>query len=385
MQKIGLVTYYGDNFGACMQAYALQTVLCELKGNCEIIACPEGSPDSFQSHSQGHLIKNALKALLNGKFFSRYKTRKFVLQTNKNIHNRCESFRLQYLNIIHNGNHTWGDFYINIPNYDAYVCGSDQIWNPTFYGQCHPIYYLNFVSSGKRKVAYAPSIGIKNIEDKHKDTLMEYLSTFDAVSVRESNAIGLLQPFCKKTIHWVLDPTLLISKEKYDTLNYDIDIPKEPYVFCYLFGEKKDTAQIKKKIVKRLGLKVVSVPFVAREILSKDKKLNNIGPTDFINLIKNAAFVLTDSFHATAFSINFQVPFVSLLRQEITEKNEMSSRLYSILAKLKLEHRLVKDERSIPRELLNLNFSESELLLNKYRFESIDFLKEALKNGNKDE
>ena len=132
-------------------------------------------------------------------------------------------------------------------------------------------------------------------------------------------------------------------------------------------------------------LLVVSVPFAAREILSKDKKLNNIGPTDFINLIKNAAFVLTDSFHATAFSINFQVPFVSLLRQEITEKNEMSSRLYSILAKLKLEHRLVKDERSIPRELLNLNFSESELLLNKYRFESIDFLKEALKNGNKDE
>ena len=113
--------------------------------------------------------------------------------------------------------------------------------------------------------------------------------------------------------------------------------------------------------------------------MSSDQKLNDVGPADFINLIKNAAFVITDSFHATAFSINFHVPFISLLRQELTERNEMSSRIYSILKQLQLDFRLVKNVEDIPERLMEMDFGTSEELLNIYREQSLCFLMEGLK------
>ena len=380
MSKIGLITYYGDNFGACMQAYALQTVLTRISGDCEIIACPEGVPNVENKHNKIRFIKNALKALFTGKFVSRYRTRKFVLKANKNINIRCTDFRGKYLKLAKNGFQSWEDFYKGTLDYNTYVCGSDQIWNPTFYGQCHPIYYLDFVPDNKVKVAYAPSVGIKNIDDKYKEQLRKYLSSFNAISVRETNAIDLLQPYYDKEIQWVLDPTLLLDEKDYNKLSFDVDIPKKPYIFCYLFGQKKNTAKIKKIISKRLGLPVVSIPFVDREILSSDIKLDDVGPVDFINLIKNATCVITDSFHATAFSINFKVPFVSLLRQDLTDKAEMSSRIYSILKQMHLEHRLIKDIEDIPKNILSINFNESAELLSGYRKKSIDFLKKGLNN-----
>lgn len=379
MAKIGLVTYYGDNFGACMQAYALQTVLQKLEGNCEIIACPEGVPGKVEPKRKSKLIMNAVKALFKGELFSRYKTRKFVLEANKNTNRRCEAFRDRYLKIKKNGYQVWEEFYNQPLDYDVYVCGSDQIWNPTFYGQCHPIYYLDFVSNDKVKIAYAPSLGIKNIEEKDQSDLRKYLSTFDAISVREINAVDILQPFCAQKVHWVLDPTLLLCEKDYEVLSFDIQLPAKPYIFCYLFGEKENTNQIKREVSKRLGLPIVSIPFVSREILSSDQKLNDVGPADFINLIKNAAFVITDSFHATAFSINFHVPFISLLRQELTERNEMSSRIYSILKQLQLDFRLVKNVEDIPERLMEMDFGTSEELLNIYREQSLCFLMEGLK------
>lgn len=379
MKKIGLVTYYGDNFGACMQAYALQTSLKKIGGNCEIVACPEGIPHVKGKRSKFSMLKNAIKALFEGNFVKHYKTRECVLRTNKNIHNKCEEFRQNYLNIIQNGNESWEDFYVNIPEYDIFVCGSDQIWNPTFYGCCHPIYYLDFVPNEKKRVAYAPSIGIKNIEECYQKDLKKFVEKFDSVSVREFNSISQLQSICDKEIEWVLDPTLLLRKDEYDIFFSRISIPQEPYIFCYLFGDKDDTEDIKNRVKDILGFKVVSIPFVSREILSSDEKFDDAGPIEFINLIKNAAFVLTDSFHATAFSINFQVPFISLLRQKDSDRNEMSSRLYSLLNKLHLEERLVKNIADIPQELLNVDFSKSNKLLEQYRKDSISFLERGVR------
>lgn len=376
-KKIGLVTYYGDNYGACLQAYALQSSINNLGYICSIVEYKA----IFSKCKNKNIISKFIKILKDNDvkhIISRYKTSKYITEANQSRHALCEKFRDSNLQIAHNKCLSDEDFYLIPLDFDAYVCGSDQIWNPTFYGKCHPIYYLDFVPIGKKRIAYAPSVGISDIDVKYEDDLKKYLNKFDNISVREINSVDLLSKYTTKKIEWVLDPTLLLKVEDYMKLECDIIAPQKPYIFCYLFGIDENTNNIKRKIKSITNMDIVSIPFVKREILSDDIKIMDAGPTEFIHLIKNASLVLTDSFHATVFSINFKIPFVSLLRQKENEKNEMSSRIKSILKKLNLENRLIKDIDSIPSDLMNINFSETERKLEKYRKESIRYLKEAL-------
>lgn len=378
-KKIGLVTYYGDNYGACLQAYALQSSINYLGYICSIVEYK----NIFSQDKKKNVISKIIRVLRDNDIkhiISRYKTSKYITEANQHRHDLCEKFRQDNLQIAHNKCLSDKDFYLTPPEFDAYVCGSDQIWNPSFYGECHPIYYLDFVPAGKKRIAYAPSVGVSHIDDKYEDDLTKYLKKFDNISVRETNSVELLSKYTSKKIEWVLDPTLLLKKADYVKLKCDsnISIPQKPYIFCYLFGLEEKTKDIKNRIKSITSMPVVSIPFVKREILSDDIKVIDAGPGEFIHLIKNAALVLTDSFHATAFSINFNVPFVSLLRQNENEKNEMSSRIKSLLGQLDLENRLVKDIDSIPENVLSMDFSNAEMKLERYREKSIQYLQEAL-------
>lgn len=378
-KKIGLVTYYGDNYGACLQAYALQSSINSLGYICSIVEYN----NILSQVEKENVVSKIIRVLKDGNIrhaISRYKTSKYITEANQHRHVLCEKFRQVNLNIAHNKCVSDKDFYLIPPEFDAYVCGSDQIWNPTFYGECHPIYYLDFVPKGKKRIAYAPSVGVSYIDQKYADDLTKYLNKFDNISVRETNSVKLLSQFTSKKIEWVLDPTLLLKEQDYVKLESNIRIPNKPYIFCYLFGMEDNIDDIKRKIQSITDMPIISIPFVKREILSDDIKIMDAGPSEFIHLIKNAALVLTDSFHATAFSINFKVPFVSLLRQKENEKNEMSSRIKSILSKLNLEHRLVRDINSIPEDLLSIDFADAEMKLEQYRKASVQYLKEALNN-----
>lgn len=380
MNKVGLVTYYGDNYGACLQAYALQTSIKNLGYECAVI---EYNITYDNRSNKKSFVKKLIDVLKTGNPINRYKTRQFVLKSNVERHKDFESFRKENLIFSNNGYTRVDEFYNAPPQFDLYLCGSDQIWNPSFYGRCNPIYYLDFVPDNKKRVSYAPSVGVTEIEDSYEDNLSKYLNKFNYISVREDSSVELLKKYTDKEIKWVLDPTLLLNFENYKVLKNKVKIPAEPYIFCYLFGTESNIKVIKDKITKELNMKVVSIPFVSREILSDDIKLSSAGPEDFVHLIKNAALVVTDSFHATAFSINFKTPFVSLFRQKETEKNEMSSRLKSILKKMHLENRLIRNVEELPEDLLNMDFTESKKLLNQYRKESTEFLKTAL-SGEKD-
>lgn len=378
-KSVGLVTYYGDNYGACLQAYALQSSINQLGYICSIVEYTSIFSQGKKKNILSKLIEilkcNDMKQIMN-----RYKTSKYITEANEHRHALCEKFRQANLKIAHNKCVSDEDFYLTPPEFDAYVCGSDQIWNPTFYGKCHPIYYLDFVPKGKKRIAYAPSIGVSYIDEKYVDELTKYLNKFDNISVREISSVKLLSQFTSKKTEWVLDPTLLLKEQDYIKLECNISISNKPYIFCYLFGVEDNIDAIKREIKSITKMPVISVPFVKREILSDDIKIMDAGPSEFVHLIKNAALVLTDSFHATAFSINFKVPFVSLLRQKENEKNEMSSRIKSILGQLNLENRLVKDIDGIPENLLNMDFDDAEIKLEQYRKNSIRYLQEALDN-----
>ena len=157
----------------------------------------------------------------------------------------------------------------------------------------------------------------------------------------------------------------------------------EPYIFCYLFGEREYVAEIKKKVTEMTGLKVVCIPFVPRELDSNDEKIFDAGPAEFISLIKNASLVLTDSFHATAFSINLETPFISLCRFDKNDKKSMNDRLVTILNLVDLSDRLVDVDDMISADFLyDIDFVKAQDLLEKKRRIDRQFLVDSL-NFNK--
>lgn len=377
MKKVGLVTYYGDNYGACLQAYALSNVIEQYDCCCEIIDINIEQKQEQHKKCFFQLIRKLMAILKARNSYKRALLGPKVRNSNRIRNISFDIFRKEYLKIKTNNCRQEKEFYDNPPLYDVYVCGSDQIWNPTFGERCEPLYFLDFCPTGSQKIAYAPSVGVSQLEKKYQDEFSKLLKNFDAISVRENNTVDLLENLCDKEIVNVLDPTLLLHSE-YDVLISKSNVQFKDYIFCYLFGEEPYIAQVKDKIKKITGLKVISIPFVEREYFADDILVDDGGPNEFLCLIKYAKLVVTDSFHATAFSINFNVPFISLLRQSEKNKSEMSSRLRSLLSQVDLEERLVKPGDSLPHNLINMDFGKANNKLNELRKKSRDFLDKSL-------
>ena len=370
MKKVGLMTCYMNNFGACLQAYALQHKIDELGLDCEIIKyTPIRAVKEYSFLIKvGRRLYSLIKGFANIDFrYENYRNRSFV------------RFRKKYLTFSNENYLKEEELYSHQLKYDCYVTGSDQIWNPNlFNGQANPIYFLDFVPDGKGRVAYAPSIGVSSVSDSYKTEMKKYLARFDAISVREYEGKEIIDSIIECECRAVLDPTLLLKKNEWEALLHDKIINKD-YILLYLFSDREYIGEFVQYVQEQLGIDVVTIPFNKREYYSNHIKIKKAGPLEFLNLIKNASLVITDSFHATAFSINLQVPFYTLLRNTEKETNNMNSRIYSILSFTKLENRIIRDKEAFPDKInLEIDFSEADKRLQEKREQDIDFLKSAL-------
>jgi hypothetical protein len=204
------------------------------------------------------------------------------------------------------------------------------------------------------------------------------LNRLELISTREQTGAEIVATISEKTAKVVLDPTLLLNGEDWSKVAAPRLI-EEPYVFCYLFGEREYIAEMKKQVKEMTGMKLVCIPYVARELDSDDEKIFDAGPAEFISLIKHASLVLTDSFHATAFSINLKTPFISLCRFDKSDKKGMNDRLVTILNLVGLSHRLVDANDKISKEFLyDVDFEKAHGLLNEKRAIDRQFLTDAL-------
>lgn len=374
MKKIGLVTYYGDNYGALLQAYALQSTINKMNCNCTIINY------QWTSHeSKLYIFMKKLFAITKTQDYM--KKRKIMRANFENFRIRSkwfQSFREEYINIENNDCIEIKDYYKKPPLYDYYVCGSDQIWNPNFYKRCNPIYFLDFAPKGKKRIAYAPSIGVSSIDEKYKAEMSTFLNRMDLISVRELAGANIIKELTGKDVLTVLDPTLLLTSDEWQKLKSKINI-KEQYIFCYLFSDLEYIGRVKEYLKKKTGLKVVCLPYSIREMNSDDQNVFGAGPAEFVHLIKNAALVLTDSFHATVFSINMKTPFYSLLRSMDSDEKNMNSRLYSILELCNLSDRIITPESEMLEDgYFDIDFNQSEHYLEEKRRKDLDYLKTAL-------
>ena len=381
MKKVGIITILKtNNYGAELQAYATQAILNKLGFKSEII-------DYLFYKNQNH--KRTRKSLPVFKLGLKKRLVEWayplVMSLNALGSRKQSGIRARRFDKFHEENTALSTVYRSMDelyaaklDYDVYMVGSDQVWNPGVYSSLLP-YMLTFAPEGKKRIAYASSFGVSQIDKSQEWFYKKYLPHFSAIGVREKNAVDLVDKIagCKAT--WVLDPTLLLTKEDWlKVAKRSYDIPKD-YILLYELTPCPYILELAKYFKERNGMDIVRICKNA-SVEDRDGDILNIidaGPAEFIDLFVNAGMVITNSFHGTAFSINFGKDFYTIA----PARKHNNSRQKSILELFGLEERLISE--NTPFEALSIkeiNYPNVKKRLDEEREKSLCFLANAIEN-----
>ena len=353
------------NAGASLQAYALQTYLSKLGHDVEII---DYKPEYLSRHYSLTAInpeyeKPIIKQIyLTLKLPGRLKRLFSVRKRN------FDEFKSSYLRTTDTCYKSYEELKNNPPEADIYFAGSDQIWNPLFQNGKDPAFYLQFAPKNTIKASYAASFSVDEIPKDIEDTIKIYIDDLDYVSVRERSSVDMLKKMGIENCECVCDPVFLLDKQEWDKLTFNIS--DEKYILVYDFDNSDAIKNFSINLAKEKGLKIYSV----FKNNYADKCFFNEGPLGFLSLIKNADFVVSNSFHASAFSIIYKKDFAVVERKE-----NINVRMNSLLEDYNLKNRLIFSNqlmfKSINYDLIQKTFTEKQ-------YKSINFMNKAIKGVN---
>ena len=323
--KIAVITFHAArNYGAVLQAYALQTYL-QKAGN-----------EPF---------------FINYKFYwnpSFYNPRRWLSRTPRGMTIKINDNILRYVFMGFQNKHLimsarkYSGFALqdNPPVADAYICGSDQIWNPNgMHANDESAVWLNFGDDNVRRIAYAPSFGVPDLDDAICKRWSRYARRFHSVSVREKDGVELMKKLGRNDAVWVPDPTLLLDASDYAPVESESNEPKHPSLFSYLLGTDNDelASHVQKTAQKRLGIGT----YVSRPLSLSHNLFRSgfVGPDKWLTRLHQSVFVITNSFHGLVFSLIFHRPFIVLLRAQ--KEAAMNSRVTSLLDVVGLQNRAI--------------------------------------------
>lgn len=367
-RKVALMTWYRyENYGTALQASALCYVLKGLGINPYLVQYPpKGALKSGKKYSFVRRCLDKVRSMQDGPYVSAERTEQFqsYLQERVKETELCLSYpELHDLN----------------EKYDAFLCGSDQIWSPLCYDEK---YFLTFVENTSKIIAYAPSFGSAQVVNPEvKKRMGAHIGRFHHLSVREKQGAELIEVLTGQKPTVVVDPTLLLSGKQWETYGETgaREQLKGKYILCYFLGEEKRYRPFVRRLKKRTGLPVYIVPVTRKQKKSAEAVPFEVGPGEFVSLVQQAAYVCTDSFHGMAFSINFQVPFTVFKRFGDKSSRNQNSRIFSLLEMLGLENRLMASGKAeAQKAVLSVDFSESQERLEVWRQASMQYLKGAL-------
>lgn len=383
MKKVGIITYQdiADGKGRFLQAYALYSAIGKLGYEAEII---DYYPYSIEEKRKRGITKKLLRAIKNPRLLPGYiiklqynfidKTYKKELSTKRN---KYEIFIRDNINITNKKYFGVESLLESEMCYDAYVCGSDQIWNPYFQGT-DSAYFLKFAPKQKR-IAYAPSLGTTQIDEKKKEILKLNVREMPFVSVREESGAKLVSELINRDVKNVIDPTLLLPKKWWDDFAGE-HIQNKPYVLTFFFDNSTYPRRMANTIAQKIGCKIISIPDTIRDFLTINDKRIDIGPLEFVSLFKNARFICTQSFHGTVLSLLFNKPFYVFDRQTKVYVSGVFSRIQELLEKVDLKDRILAPGQNLPKEFDEIDFDHANNVIKKERFASLKFLKDSLEN-----
>ncbi len=344
-KKIGIVSLYHNNknYGGLLQAYALTKYISTLGYNAEQVCWNAVFHDAPKQKIKFRKIFHYVSTIC----WLQVKNILRVVWKDK-INSRIQAFEKFESAIKHSEKCYDGKSFLkDCGNYDAVVIGSDQVWNINWYDTQ---YFLDFVPNDVYKFSYAASMPDVNISDEMKNIVKNALEGFNAISVREKKTAAFLSELCERNVEYVIDPTLLLNVEQWDDISGD-KLVECKYIFCYFLGRHKHYRKYTKKVAKKTGLKIVSLPHlcgVAKEDLNfADINLYDVSPGDFVSLIKNAEYVLTDSFHAAVFSNIYRVKYFVFDRSGM----DMSERIVTLLDMFNSKERFIRGTDGLERLL----------------------------------
>jgi len=369
-KRIAIVTWFGgSNYGTSLQAFALNFIIQKLGADSYLLQ----KPLTWRNVARLMLITlntNKRTDILKG--FHPAKKRKIA------------KFRKQNFNQLPQRIGFIGKklFQKDISTISGVIAGSDQIWNPYY---TEPFLLLQNVNS--KKFSYASSVGVMEIPEAKKPFYEETLKQFMAISSREESSIPVLEALSGKSVKKVSDPTFLLTTEEWEKfaadnslVNFDV---KTPYILSYFVAGNPDYWEKTYALQELSGIKrLVVLPMDASHFNVKGEIVENAGINDFIYLIKNATLVCTDSFHATAISINLKRDFVTLLRFEKIVKSSQNSRSQNSRLEDLLAHYCLLDRLYDGFYINNpspINYSDVDKLLNEDRLSSMDYLNMILR------
>ena len=350
MKKIALITcYFQHNYGSQLQALATQ-MICDCLGWPNETICIDGLKPEIQRAKYKYFLSRILDIhTIKDKMATVRK--KIATMTNADYAKQLRlrdglfdqfaktQFRLsqQYDSkeeLGHNAN-----------NYEAFIVGSDQLWLPSNISADY--YTLNFIPDEVkvRKVAYATSFGISQLPKRQAKMARKFLPRFDNIMVREDSGKRIVKKLTGRDVPIVSDPTLLFSAQDWDELLPSSRRITEPYILCYLLGNNPAQRDWAKLLAAETGLKIVQLPNLDEYIKSDegfaDYPLYDVDALDFVALIRDARYVLTDSFHCTALSMLHKKDFFSFRRYQTDSAVSTNGRLYSLLANVGLSERML--------------------------------------------
>lgn len=365
MKKVTLLTIHlGANFGSNLQAIA--TVETLKKHGCETEVI-NYIPDRC---TWNRFFKNSFKTLISVVKMFAFLPVEIV---NRNIYNSYLSKYVQVSKAIY----AKADFVSICPKADVYVTGSDQVWNSKHNEGLDRRYYFDGFPDDTVKIAYSSSIGREELDVEEYVEVRRMLGSYKAISVREASARRLIERMGYKVTH-LLDPTFMLTKE--DWRSYmSKRIVKEPYLIVYLpynVHDKSLIYQSIRKIAKRKKLKVISFSWHILPDKLADKTVFFSNPGDFLSLMYYADYVLTNSFHGTAFSINLNKQFSVYL------PSSFGTRIISILDLCGLGGRLLKSDEIISDDKMDesIDYISVNVVLSEERDKAHAFLGQALKS-----
>lgn len=341
--KVGILTFhFVHNEGAVLQCYALQRTLQELGHDPVVLDYrPSYHAVRYASKKNPFILarsnwkKNHSASVAKRLYFALRGFARAIIVTVK----RADGLNESLFNAFITGNliltkryNSLKSLQKNPPNIDACVVGSDQLWNPDLLDQeFDSAYFMDFGSEKMKRIAYAVSLK-QSYSDLEKAQLKKLCSNIDYLSIRESSDV--FKGTTGRDVHICLDPSLLLDKEKYTLVESNTLVTK-PYIFVYGFESTTEFAEMVRLVSNRHNLHVINGSPTRIVLDMPCEEVRDYAPDQFLSFIKNADYVITNSFHGTAFSIIYEKNFITFPHTtrgkrmtELLEKLGLTFRLY---------------------------------------------------------
>lgn len=362
--KVGILTFPNSpSYGATLQMYALYKTVCKIGNDVEIINYHNSYMKAEKHIGRGrnntvkYKIKNKISHILHRKNylqFRRFERNNLKLYPEKPIVNKEELKKLS-------------------DRYDAVICGSDQVWNPDI-TDSDVSYFFDFCGDKTKRISYAASFGKKELSEKYSCSISRELEKFSEISVRENSGKAIVAKIVGKEAALVSDPIFFLNAEEWRKIEKKHPAAEGKYILYYTVSSSAELWRKCLAFSERNNIKIIVVGGnIIKKIANKNPMIEyavDVSPEQWLYLVDKASYVFTNSFHGTAFSLNFRKNFF------VKYPVMYSTRLEQLVTDTGMEKRVINGDEELSSDNISFEFAEEKM--NKHKEFSLSFLENAL-------